>query len=77
MAPKQSKKHQKQKQDDNSRQGNKFRDRVFYAIHHLLLFKDISPKWASIMLGIQYLQLTLLTFNHLNDFLEDSIMQTI
>ena len=55
----------------------KFRDRVFYTFHHLLLFKDISARFGSILLGIHYLQIIVLTFNNDNIYVSQSIISYI
>ena len=48
----------------------KFKDKLFYLFHNLLLFKKIKPNLGVLLLTLQTIQLIVLTLNQQNPFLD-------
>lgn len=47
----------------------RFKDKLFYLFHNLLLFKDIKPDLGALLIILQLFQLLILTFNGKNPYL--------
>ena len=54
-----------------------FRERIFLTTHQLLLFKAISPNFASLLMILKFIQFYGLTFNTNNLFLAKSVLSEV